>query len=182
MKEEEKIDTLTDPEEIAAREKLLEELEAKEIEYNAHINNYYYALHCKAIEARGLKYNAIPKSDAEKKWEAYFASELTDDVRERIYYNDFKWHIFSYKVVDAKSGADARRAFNRCKKSAAYMFIQCTDEAWYIENADLLTASDFGKDFYSFPRADVYVFDAEGKWAFVRTHESMCGPYFVRNK
>lgn len=176
--EEAEIELLNDPEEAAARERLLEEISAKVIDYNAHINEYNLAQHCREIQARGLVFKPISKRTALRKWDAFFASELTAETKREICYSSFKWHMFSYEKVAARKGSDAKRAFNRCRKGAAYLFIQCTDEAWYIENAQLLTAADLGVD-YSFERADVYIFDAKGKWAYARTHESDCGPYFL---
>ena len=111
----------------------------------------------------------------------FFAAGLTKEDRRSIFYSQFKWHMFSYEKIAAKKGAEARRAFNRCQKRAAYLFIQCTKEAWYIENAELLTAADLGVD-YSFERADVYIFDAAGKWAYARTHEPDCGPWFLQTE
>ena len=86
--------------------------------------------------------------------------------------------MFSYEKNEARKGDAANRAFDRCEKGSAYLFIQCTEEAWRIKNAQLLTSADFDVD-YSFERADVYIFDVKGKWAYVRTHESDCGPYFL---
>ena len=178
LAEEQEIEALTDPSEAAERERLLEEINKKVLDYNAHINAYNYAHHCKSIEARGLIFKPISKRTATRKWDAFFASNLSPDEKRKIYYSSFKWHMFSYEKIVALKGDDARCAFDRCEKEAAYLFIQCTDEAWRIENAQLFTSADLDVDF-SFERADVYIFDVKGKWAYVRTHESDCGPYFL---
>ena len=179
LAEEQEIQALMDPVEAAERQRLLEEIHEKVMDYNGHVNAYNYAQHCKAVESRGLIFKPISKRTATRKWDAFFASDISTAEKRKIRYSSFKWHMFSYEVVSAKKGSDAKRAFNRCKKAAAYLFFQCADEAWYIQNAQLLTAADLGVD-YSFERADVYIFDAEGKWAYVRTHESDFGPYFLR--
>lgn len=181
LAEETEIEALNDPEEAAIREKLLEEINEKVMDYNGHINDYNYAQHCKIIRSRGLVFEPVSKRTVARKWDAFFAPVLSAEAKREIYYSSFKWHIFSYEKVAAKKGSDAKRAFDRCKKGAAYLFIQCTDEAWYIENAQLLTAADLAVE-YSFERADVYIFDANGKWTYVRTHESDCGPYFLCRK
>ncbi len=178
LAEETEIEALADREEAAVRQKLLEEMHEKVREYNAHINAYNYAQHCKAIEARGLCFKPISKRTAARKWDAFFASEISPEEKRKIYYSSFKWHMFSYRKIEALKGNDAKCAFDRCEKGAAYLFMQCTDEAWRIENAQLLTSADLGVDF-SFERADVYIFDVKGKWAYARTHESDCGPYFL---
>lgn len=179
LTEEQEIETLNDPVEAAERERLLKEINKKVLDYNAHINAYNYSQHCKTIEARGLIFKPIAKSTATRKWDAFFASNISPEERRKIYYSSFKWHMFSYEKTEALKGDDANRAFDHYEKESAYLFIQCTDEAWRIENAQLLTSTDLGVD-YSFERADVYIFDAKGKWAYVRTHESDCGPYFLR--
>lgn len=178
LAEEQEIETLADPSEAAERGRLLEEINEKVLDYNAHINAYNYSQHCKSIEARGLIFKSISKRTATRKWDAFFASNISPDEKRKIYYSDFKWHMFSYEKTEALKGDDAKRAFDRYEKESAYLFIQCTDEAWQIENAQLLTSADLGVD-YSFERADVYIFDVKGKWAYARTHESDCGPYFL---
>ena len=178
LAEETEIEALADREEAAVREKLLEEINEKVLDYNAHINAYNYAQHCKAVEARGLIFKPISKRTVTRKWDAFFASKISPEEKRKIYYSSFKWHMFSYEKIEALKGDDAKRAFDRCEKESAYLFIQCTDEAWRIENAQLLTSADLGVD-CSFERADVYIFDVKGKWAYARTHESDCGPYFL---
>ena len=178
LAEEQEIKTLADPSEAAERGRLLEEINEKVLDYNAHINAYNYSQHCKAIEARGLIFKPISKRTATRKWDAFFASNISPEEKRKIYYSNFKWHMFSYEKVETLKGDAANCEFDRCEKGPAYLFVQCTDEAWRIENAQLLTSADLGVD-CSFERADVYIFDANGKWAYARTHESDCGPYFL---
>lgn len=181
LAEIQEIGALDDVEEAAAREKLLDELQEKILDYNQHIYEYNHRQHCKAIEARGLRFKSISKRTAVRKWDAFFASELSPETKKEIHYRQFKWHMFSYEKVNAKAGANAKRAFNCCKKDGAYLFFQCKDEAWYIENAQLLAAADLRVD-ESFQLADMYLFDENGKWAYAQTHEGSCGPYFLRKK
>lgn len=177
--EQAEIEALVDPEEAAIREKLLEDINKKVVDYNEHINEYDYAQHCKTIEDRGLRFKTVSKRTVTRKWDAFFAAGLSPETKRKIYYSNFKWHMFSYEQVEAIKGDEAKTAFDCCEKAGAYLFIQCTDEAWYIENTGLLTAADLAVD-YCFKRADVYIFDAQGKWAYVRTHETDCGPYFLQ--
>ena len=178
LAEEQEIEALADPREAAERKRMLEEINAKVVDYIAHINAYNYSQHCKAIEERGLIFKPISKRTATKKWDAFFASNLSPEEKRKIYYSNFKWHMFSYGQTEALKGDAANRAFDRCEKESAYLFIQSTDEAWRIENAQLLASADLNVN-YSFERADVYIFDVNGKWAYARTHESDCGPYFL---
>ena len=174
--------TLEDREEAAVREALLDAIGDSVVAYNKHVIEYEYRQYCKKIEDRGLIFRPVDKKTVAEMWDCYFAADLSAETRKKIFYDsDFKWHMFSYGKTAARTGADARRAFNRCKKGAAYLFIECTDEAWFIENSNLLKAKDFEVDYY-FEREDIYIFDVEGKWAYAKTHESDCGPYFMRRK
>ena len=175
--EEAELESLSDPEEAAIRKRMLYKIYESTIDYNAHINDYNYMKHCRLIESRGLVFKTIAKRTATEKWDHFFASHLSAAQKRKIFYSRFKWHMFSYEMCDAIEGDAANDAFDLCQKDSAYLFIQCTDEAWKIKNANLLTAADLNVD-YSFERADVYIFDTEGKWFYVRTHERACGPYF----
>ena len=157
---------------------VLEEINEKVLDYNAHISAYNYSQHCNDIVARGLVFKPVSKRTASRKWDAFFASGISPEEKRKIHYSSFKWHLFSYEKVEAQKGDAADRAFDLCEKGAAYLFIQCTEEAWRIENAQLLTSADLSEN-YSFDKADVYIFDVKGKWAYARTHESNCGPYFL---
>ena len=177
--EEEEIASLDDREEAALRERMLEAISKSVLDYNSHIDEYNYLKHRKMIESRGLIYKSIAKRTATRKWDLFFASHLSPEEKREIFYSSFKWHMFSYEKCDALKGNAANEAFDSCQKTAAYLFIQCTNDAWRIENAGLITAADLNVD-YSFEQADVYIFDTKGQWAYVRTHERECGPYFFR--
>ena len=51
---------------------------------------------------------------------------------------------------------------------------------YLVENAHLFKAEDFDHDFIPF--SDFYLFSPEGKWTYIHTHESYCGPYFYKLK
>ena len=184
--EADRIESVADKREAQYRRKMLRRISDLAGQYQRHVQAYdalhAYPQKCREICARGLRFSSVEKEFAASKWDDFFASNLSDDQKESIYYNDFKWHVFSFEAIPCKTGKEAQKAFNRVKKRDAYIFIQCTDEAWYIENADLLTAADLALDSGHFDRRDIYIFDAQGKWTYVRTHESECGPYFTRGK
>ncbi len=182
LAEEEAIEQLKDRGEARRRLQLLREIEDKALAYSAHIRQYEYEQHCKAILRRGLRVSPVKKAPVAAKWDKFFAAGLSKETRRKIYFEQFKWHMFSYGQVEAIAGAAAREAFDRQNRGEAYLFIQCTDEAWHIENAGLLTAADLGSsgEYHVFLRADVYLFDAQGKWTYCRTHESDCGPWFLQ--
>lgn len=174
------IQNMKDREEAAVRNALLDEIDNSITAFNKHVIEYEYQRYCKAIVDRGLRFRVVDKAEVVKLWDEFFAADVSGETRHKIhYYTGFRWHAFSYGKIPARTEAAARRAFDRCKKGAAYLFIEDTDEAWFIENAHLLKAKDLDADYY-FEREDIHVFDVNGKWAYAKTHESDCGPYFLR--
>ena len=84
------------------------------------------------------------------------------------------------ELLKAFSDDEARSAFDAEPKDSVYLFWQHTDQAYLVENAHLFKAEDFDHDFIPF--SDFYLFSPEGKWTYIHTHESMCGPYFYKLK
>ena len=178
----EEIENMEDREEADVRDALLHEIGLSIAAFNDHVVDYEYQKYCKSIADRGLRFRPVEKAQVVQMWDNYFTPHISEEIKEKIfYYTDFRWHAFSHNQIAAKEGLDARRAFNRCKKGAVYLFIEDTDEAWLIENGDLLKAKDLDVDYY-FERQDIHVFDVNGKWSYAKTHECDCGPYFIRRK
>lgn len=100
---------------------------------------------------------------------------MTVDGKEEIYFDSFMWHNFSYERIKALEGSKARQAFNRVRKKEIFGFFQNDKDSFYINNAELLKAYDLEH------LHDVYIVDPEMKWTYVHTHESQCGPYYIRS-
>ncbi|HHV09635.1 MAG TPA: DUF4275 family protein [Clostridiales bacterium] len=174
-KEIEKTDQIPDEAERTVRFQLIDSIIDKINEYNGHLLDCEYSKKRQEIIDRGVVFVPQPKSSMIRaNWSRLFAASVSAEDKKAIHYESFKWHIFSFKRVEALSGLKARRAFNRCKKETVYLFYQNKDESFYIENPQLLRSSDFDSDY------DVYVFDAARKWTYVHTHELQCGPYFFK--
>lgn len=116
-----------------------------------------------------------------KRWEDEFVQHLSEEEKEAIYlHNDgglcgYLWHVFSYEKRDCLQEDKADLALNREPKGSCFVFYQHSDEAFILENAKVVIASDFLEE------EDVYVVDKEFNWTYVRTHETgLCGPYFSR--
>lgn len=175
--EKEKIELLTDEEEKAIRNDLLDTIMEKVEEYNQHITEYEYAQKRLELVNRGVVFLPLDNSSTIKKnWSRLFASSVGKDEKRKIAYEKYKWHIFSFEKVNALTKSKARQAFNKCKKEKVYMFYQHSDQALLIENANLLKAEDFDLDY------DIYIYDPMHKWTYIHTHESECGPYFYQIK
>lgn len=175
-KEYNRISNLKDEDE---RERLFEEFDEiidKRNDLESYIYNYKKERHKEDMKKRGIEFenSNISSSDLKSKWEESFASGITNKDKEEIYFNDFMWHIFSYEKVASQKGSKARHIFNRIKKTNVYIFFENSDDVYYINNANMLKASD--ADWLE----DVYIVDNDMNWTYVHTHESQCGPYFTR--
>lgn len=172
-KEIEKIESMSDEAEKAARFRLLDSVIDRMNEYNGYVSDYEYCQKKQEIISRGVAF--IPQSNPraiKSNWSKLFAASVSFDDKRAIGYESYRWHIFSFEKVTALTNSKARNSFNKCKKEQVFVFYQHRDEAFYIENANLLKSTDFDSD------DDIYIFDRINKWTYVHTHESQCGPYF----
>lgn len=112
------------------------------------------------------------------RWDKTFTLNISDDIKESIYYNQYKWHIFSYEIQDCLKKHEARNAFNTENKDELYVMDQNQNSPNVLlySNANALVAEDFES------QQDIYVFDKNFTWTYVNTHEDMCGPYFYKVK
>lgn len=169
-----------DPEEAACRSSLLDAIDNAISDYDVHVREYEYEQHCKAVAARGLVVTEVAGGEIKTMWDNLFASAIKEEEKNAVYYDQFKWHLFSYKKLPALIGADADQAFAACEKGTVFIFFQHTDRAFRIENAGLILPDDFNADTPS-PWTDVYLFDPQNRWTYVHTHEADCGPYFLQS-
>ncbi len=147
----------------------INELKCLEYERQHHVLN-------QDIKNKGIIICESPISSQKLKqqWKKVFLHSLDQKEQRRIYINQFLWHGFSYEKVYCISKGKARKALINHKKDEVFVFYQHKDEAYIFKNASKLKASDFDMD------DDVYVVDKDFKWTYVKTHETMCGPYFTK--
>ncbi|MDR6550756.1 DUF4275 family protein [Paenibacillus qinlingensis] len=108
-------------------------------------------------------------------WDSSFAKNISDETKSEIHYNQYKWHIFSYKKQDCFENEAARNEFDAMTKNEVYVMYQdLPDIVFEYNNANEIVASDFDYE------QDIYVFDKNFTWTYVHTHEAMCGPYFYK--
>lgn len=106
------------------------------------------------------------------KWASHFAKDLSYEEQQSIYFDQFLWHLFSYKKRPFLNNELAIEAFNHVKKQQCYIFYQNVDHALFVINGADLDLAYFELD------SDIYIVDKDFKWTYVKTHESECGPYF----
>lgn len=166
-----------DREESVRRCALLDAIDSAITDYDVHIREYEYAQHRKAVAARGLVVTEVGGNEIKAMWDSLFASEISEEEKDTVYYDQFKWHLFSYEKLPALVGVEADHAFAEQEKGTLFVFFQHTDWAFRIENAGLIQPGDFNVDTPS-PWTDAYLFDPRNRWTYVHTHEADCGPYF----
>jgi hypothetical protein len=105
-------------------------------------------------------------------WEQTFAKNISEEKKESIYYEQFKWHLFSYEIQDCLKESDAREAFDQVQKDEVYVMYENSPWVFLYKNASKIVAANFDS------QQDIYLFDKNLTWTYVHTHESMCGPYF----
>lgn len=123
----------------------------------------------------------------EKKWIATFATNLTAQERERVGIGTDKgylWHAFSYGLVPALVGDEARNAFNVIEKDGASEFfydfrcapLRCSKK---LEKLSLkhFTAEGIDTDENA---VELYIIGKNWEWCYIVTHEESLGlgPYF----
>lgn len=109
-------------------------------------------------------------------WDNTFAKHINGETREAIYYDQYKWHIFSYEKQVCLKEEEARQAFDAEAKDDLYVMYQNSPLVLLYTNAGNVIATDFDTE------QDIYLFDRQWNWTYVHTHESMCGPYFYKVK
>ncbi|AMJ41568.1 DUF4275 family protein [Anaerotignum propionicum] len=176
---EKEIDQLKDSTERDVRERLLDAIWDKIYEYDAHILDYEYKQHIIELSKRGLEFVPVEKNPVVANWDEVFTSAVSEETKKHAkHYNDqYKWHLFSFDLLDALKLDAAREIFDTIEKDAVYLFFQYAEECYFVKNASLLKAKDLDFD-SDMSKADIYVFDPVGKWTYVKTHEDSCGPYF----
>lgn len=127
-----------------------------------------------------LKYKELPKwgKYLRGQWEEHFASHLSPKKKKEIYLRSYLWHLCSYEETAFLSGEAAVAAFKKQPKGKCTVFFELHDDAYLIENAASMSASDL----LQASCEDVYVMDWNGQWTFMKTHEKEFGPYFIERK
>ena len=178
LKESNKSQNLTDHAEIVTRQEMLSEIMELTRDYYEHVNEYDYKQFCKELMERGIRFTPVNDRTTKARWTKLFASSIPKEKRKEVHFEQYRWHLFSFELLKALSDDEARAAFGAEPKDSVYLFWQHTDQAYLVENAHLFKAEDFDHDFIPF--SDFYLFSPEGKWTYIHTHESMCGPYFYK--
>lgn len=130
---------------------------------------------CEHLKQKGMKVLPTDGEMIKEGWDMAFAGAVDPAVLEEIFYDQFRWHLFSYEKLNAKTGDAAAAALAEKQVRSVFVFFQHSDEAFELVEAYDLTAADVES-----LGDDVYIFDPNGCWTYVKTHEAFCGPYFFQ--
>lgn len=181
---EEENELLSDPEEREARRRLIEAVMDKVTDYDVHVREYAWKQTARAIQSRGISLEQVERDAVISAWDRCFDSLVTAEQKAfaRHYSDQFRWHLFSFALLPALQGEEAQMAFDTTGKDDVFLFFDCAEETFRVKNAHLLAAEDLEalREDSPLDYADMYIFDAAGKWTYVRPHEEYCGPYYFR--
>ena len=131
------------------------------------------------LAERAIRAVAEDAETVKMAWDMAFGEAVPEDAREAVFYDEFRWHLFSYETLEAKRGDAARAAMDAKSSQRLHLFWQNNEDAWAMRNAFDLTAADVDR-IAEASEPDLYIFDDEGCWTYVLTHEPDCGPYFFQ--
>ena len=112
-------------------------------------------------------------------WIKYFAAGISGDNLEKyvVSTGNLLWHIFSWELIDDTkflSGDKAREAYDRMDKDGAIYIHWFEDEMLQQLPAELQSSKALEV------MTEVYVVASDFSWTYMKTHETTCGPYFMK--
>lgn len=123
----------------------------------------------------------MKKEEFYTKWIETFGCNISkSDIKNYVKSTgNFIWHIFSWELLNENqylTGKDAKEAYDRVDKSGA-VYIE-----WFKDKntKDLVNDLNTAKALDEF--VEVYVVGKNFSWTYIKTHEEVCGPYFMMCK
>ncbi len=121
----------------------------------------------------------MTKNEFYKNWLEHFAVGIApEDLKKYVVSTgNLIWHTFSWELLDDSKfleGDDARKAYNEINKSGAQYIEWFEDEKTHDITWELNSATALDK------LVEVYVIASDFSWTYIKTHESNCGPYFMK--
>ena len=136
---------------------------------------------------KGVLFLHVPKKPIVEQWDKEFDTLVSEEAKEnkKNYSDQFKWHLFSFDLLPALTGNEAKAAFDKEEKHELYLFFEYAEQTYIIGNANLLTSKDIDELFEKsdLESSDFYFFDPLNSWTYVIPHEEEeLGPYFYKAK
>lgn len=115
-----------------------------------------------------------------KRWLSHFAQEVSQaDINTYVIATgNYIWHVFSWNLLDNSrylTGDAAKAAYDQADRS----------DAVYVDQFHGKTVKDLDPRLHTATALDamteVYVAPRDFSWTYIKTHESACGPYFMKH-
>ena len=121
----------------------------------------------------------MTKAEFYKNWLKHFATGILEkDLKKYVVSTgNLIWHTFSWELLDGSKfleGDEAKEAYNKANKRGAQYIEWFKDEKTHDITWELNSATALDK------MVEVYVVASDFSWTYIKTHEGMCGPYFMR--
>ena len=121
----------------------------------------------------------MTKNEFYIKWLEHFSKGISKrDLKKYVVSTgNFLWHVFSWELLKENKfleGDQAKAAYDKIDKRGAIYIEWFEDEKTHDITWDMNTATDLDK------KVEVYVVASDFSWTYIKTHESMCGPYFMK--
>ena len=122
----------------------------------------------------------MTKHDFHAAWLSHFAIGIPQKKLQKhvLSEGNLLWHVFSHELLDTSAfleGQAARKAFDKVSKYGALCVDWFEDEPPYELPPELYSAKTLEG------HTEVYVVAADFSWTYIKTHESTCGPYFMKH-
>lgn len=112
-------------------------------------------------------------------WLKHFAYGISKEDIERyvVSTGNYIWHVFSWELLDEAKfsvGDSAKDAYNKIDKDNAIYIDWFSDDGVKALTQELSTAEALDQ------MTEVYVAAPDFSWTYIKTHEIVCGPYFMK--
>lgn len=101
-----------------------------------------------------------------------FFSNLTEQEKNEIFFEQHMWHAFSYNKVNSKEGIEAIQSLRKHNRNDVYLIFQRKQQVLEGKNItyeeiynNVLKNDDWD--------TDCYIIDKNFEWTFVLTHETI---------
>ena len=120
----------------------------------------------------------MTKDEIYEKWLAAFAGGVSEeDLHNHVMSEgNLLWHVFSWELIDKAlflEGRKAKKAYDKVNKENA-VYIEWFEAETRLITEELTKAKNLDK------MTEVYVVASDFSWTYIKTHESFCGPYFIK--
>ena len=122
----------------------------------------------------------MTKNEFYRNWLAHFAADISKQAIKKyvVATGNYLWHVFSWELLDDTkylAGDAAKAAYDEVDKRGAIYIEWFEDKEAHALPEALRSAGALDE------LVEVYVVASDFSWTYIKTHEGMCGPYFIKS-